>query len=74
MPHLAVQVMCVQLCPTLLHPADSSGSMEFSRQEYRSELPLPMPGELPDPGIEPSSLVSLELTGRFFTTVSPESP
>ena len=28
-------------------------SMEFSRQEYWSGLPLPSPGDLPNPGIEP---------------------
>ena len=28
-------------------------SMEFSRQEYWSGGPLPSPGDLPDPGIEP---------------------
>ena len=27
--------------------------MEFSRQEYWSGLPLPSPGNLPNPGIEP---------------------
>ena len=27
----------------------------FSRQEYWSGLPFPPPGDLPDPGIEPSS-------------------
>ena len=30
-------------------------SMEFSRQEYWSVLPLPSPGDLPDPGIKPRS-------------------
>ena len=30
-------------------------SMEFSRQEYWSELPFPSPGDLPNPGIEPGS-------------------
>ena len=30
-------------------------SMGFSRQEYRSGLPFPPPGDLPDPGIEPGS-------------------
>ena len=30
-------------------------SMEFSRQEYWSELPFPSPGDLPDPGIKPGS-------------------
>ena len=29
--------------------------MGFSRQEYWSGLPLPSPGDLPDPGIEPRS-------------------
>ena len=43
-------------------------SMEFSRQEYWSELPLPTPGDLPDPEIKPTSLVSSVLAGRFFTT------
>ena len=31
-------------------------SMEFSRQEYWSELPFPSPGDLPNPGIKPRSL------------------
>ena len=30
-------------------------SMGFSRQEYWSGLPLPSPGDLPNPGIEPGS-------------------
>ena len=29
-------------------------SMEFYRQEYWSELPLPFPGDLPDSGIKPA--------------------
>ena len=29
--------------------------MEFSRQQYCSGLPLPAPGHLPNPGIEPRS-------------------
>ena len=33
----------------------ASLSMGFSRQEYWSGLPFPSPGDLPDPGIEPSS-------------------
>ena len=32
--------------------------MRFSRQEYWSGLPCPPPGELPHPGMEPSSLTS----------------
>ena len=30
-------------------------SMEFSRQEYWSGFPFPSPGNLPDPGLEPTS-------------------
>ena len=44
-------------------------SMGFSRQEYFSGLPLPSPGDLPDPGIKP---VCPALAGRFLTTESPE--
>ena len=43
--------------------------MEFSRQEYWSGLSFPNLGDLPDPGIKPTSLVSPALAGRFFTTV-----
>ena len=32
--------------------------MEFSRQEYWSELPFPTPGDLPHPGIELKSYMS----------------
>ena len=43
-------------------------SMGFSRQEYWSGLPCPSPGNLPEPGIEPASLMSPTLAGGFFTT------
>ena len=50
--------MHTQSCLTLCNPIDGSHraplSMEFSRQEYWSELPVPIPGDLPDPGIEPA--------------------
>jgi len=42
--------------------------MEFSRQEYRSGLPFPTPGDLPDPGIKHTSPA---LAGRFFITAPP---
>ena len=46
-------------------------SMRVPRQEYWSRLPFPTPEDLPDPGIEPASLVSPALAGGFFTTVPP---
>ena len=36
--------------------------------EFWSRLPFPTPGDLPDSGIKPVSLVSPALAGRFFTT------
>ena len=46
-------------------------SMGLSRQEYWSGLPCPSPGDLPNPGIEPTSFVSPALAGGFFTTEPP---
>ena len=40
----------------------------FCRQEYWSGLPRPAPGDLPDPGIEPTSLTSPTLSGGYFAT------
>ena len=37
-------------------------------EQYWSGLPFPPPGDLPDPGIEPTSLSSPTLAGGFFTT------
>ena len=43
-------------------------SMGFSRQEYWSGFPFPPPGDLPDPGIKPRSLMSPAVAGGFFST------
>ena len=43
-------------------------SMGFFRQEDWSVLPFPSPGDLPDPRIKPTSLISPALAGVFFTT------
>ena len=40
--------------------------MRFSRQEYWRGLPFP--GDLPDPGVEPTCLASAALAGGFFST------
>ena len=51
---------------TVAHQAPLS--MGFSRQEYWSGVPCPPPGDLPDPGIEPVSLMFPALEDRLFTT------
>ena len=43
-------------------------SMEFSKQEYWSKMSCPTPGNIPDPGIKLTSLVSTVVAGGFFTT------
>ena len=50
---------------TVAHQAPLS--MAFSRQEYWSSLTFPLPEDLPDPGMEPTSLTSPALAGGFFT-------
>ena len=47
--------------------------MGFSRPEYWSSLPFPTLGDPLNPGIEPASLASPALVGRFFTTAPPGS-
>ena len=56
-------------CPTfgtVTHQAPLS--MGFLKQEYWSGLPFYFPGDLPNPGIKPTFLVSSALAGGFFTT------
>ena len=43
-------------------------SMGFSRQEYWIGLSCPLPGDLPDPEVKPTSLIPPALASRFFTT------
>ena len=67
-----MRAQSLQLCPTLCDPTDCSPSASsvhgVPRREYWSGLPCLPPGELPNPGIEPISLISPVLAGRFFTT------
>ena len=57
------------LCATLWTVACQAPlSMGFFRQEYWNGLPCPPPEDLPNSGIEPASLTSPALAGRFFTS------
>ena len=57
---------------TVVHQAPLS--MEFSRQEYWSELQFPTPEDLPDPGIKFESLEAPALAGGFFIIGSAGKP
>ena len=76
--HICVCVLGAQTYLTL-RPTNCSllgfsvQGMEFSRQEYWSGLLHPSPGDLPEPGTELASLISLALADRFFTIWSTRS-
>ena len=57
---LLFAALCIIACQSPL-------SMGFSRQEHWSEWSCPLPGDLPNPGIEPASLMSPALAGGIFT-------
>ena len=69
--------VCVllQSCLTLCHPMDCIACqapmfMGFFRQEYWRGLPYPPPGDFPNPGIGPSSLVFPAWASGVFTIMS----
>ena len=69
---------CAQWLWTLWDPMDYSLSgscpWNFPGKSNGSGLPFPPTGDLPDPGIKPTSLGSPALAGRFFTTAPPGKP
>ena len=78
-PHPLLFAVCVpspaQLSGTPLTAARQAPlSMGFPRQECWSGVPFPPPVDLPDPGIEPASLVTHTSAGGFFTTAPPGKP
>ena len=58
--------------PTLCHPTDCTHQAflftGFPKQAYWSGLPFPPSGDLSNPGIQPISLMSPALAGKFFIT------
>ena len=70
--------VCVCVCSVMSNPwpvaLQAPLFMGFSRPEHWSGLPFPPPVDIPDLGIEPTSLASPGLAGRFFTTVQTGKP
>ena len=56
---VSVSKSCLTLATPWTVACQAPLSMEFSRQEYWSGLPFPSSGDLPDPGIKPTSLCLL---------------
>ena len=44
-------------------------SMEFSKQEYWSDLPVPIPGDLPNPEVKPGNPYQLHHLGKQKATL-----
>ena len=65
---LRCSIMSNSLWPPWTVAPKAPLSMGFFQQEYWSGLPFPSPADLPNPGIEPVSLMSSTTAGRFFTT------
>ena len=68
---VCVRTESLQSCPTLGNPIDCVAhqaplSMELSRKEYWIGLSCSPPGDLPDPGTEPTSLMCPALAGEFY--------
>ena len=61
----------VRLCDSTDFSPPGSSVHKIFKQEYWSGLPFSSLGELPNPGIEPTCLVSPALTARVFTTEPP---
>ena len=71
MPHVCVCVLVSQSCLTLCDSMDCSapgssahGILQTRIQEW---VAMPPPGNLPDPGVEPASLLSPALASGVFT-------
>ena len=65
--HAKLLQSCLALCDTVdcsLPGFSVHGILQARILEW---VAMPPPGDLPDPGIEPTSLTSSALAGRFFT-------
>ena len=70
-----VCLCCVQLFLTMWTAnCQVPLSMGFSRQQHWGGLLFPSPGDLPNPGIKPTSLVSPVLAGDCLRLGSPGKP
>ena len=73
--YMKVKVLVTQLFLTLWDPMDFIPPVSFFHGIMQARilgvLPFPSPGDLPNPGIEPTSPA---LAGKFFTTQPPGKP
>ena len=67
----SASVVSNSVWPYRLQPSGLLCPWGFSRREYWSVLPCPSPGDLPDPGIRPVSLLSSELLADSLYTETP---
>ena len=63
--------MRAQLCLTLCDPVARLSVHGILQATVLECVAISTPGDIPDPGMEPMSPVSLSLAGGFFTTGKP---
>ena len=74
--YVGVYVLVAQSHPTLCDPMDSSPpgfSVDFSRQQYWSESPVPSPRDLPHPGSNPGRPHCRQILYRLSHQGSPRN-
>ena len=59
---------CLTLCDPMNYNLLGSSAHRIPQARIWSGLPCPPPGDLPDPGMEHTSLMSPALAGGFFTS------
>ena len=69
---MSLHAKSLQSCLTLCDPMDCSTPGSFVHRILQARIlewvAMPSPGDLPDPGIESTSLMSSASVGRFFTS------
>ena len=65
---------CLTLCDPIDYNLPASSVHGFSKQESWSGLPSPSSGDLPNPGIEPMSLIAPELQTDPLPLALPRKP
>ena len=75
---MPIRVLSAQLCPALCDPMDcglpASSVYGISQVRTLDWAPCPPPVDPSDPGIEPASLASPALAGRFLQLAPPGKP
>ena len=63
--------LCLTFCDSIDCISPGSSVLWISQAKYWSRLPFPTPGDLPNPGLKPTSLMPPALAGEFLPLAPP---